>query len=82
MKANVSDLPVGTKFTYKGLVYEITNREDWPFVEAKCLTEPNDYEGLGVLFGGSAEIVEVAEDTQIIKPQIKIYDNRITFRRR
>lgn len=66
MKRNVSDLPVGTKFTFDGMEYEVVDRDEYPFVECKCLTEPNDYEGHNVLFGGSSKtcVVDVAPGTK------------------
>lgn len=73
MKVNVSRLPVSTKFQYKGEEFIVKEREDFPFVVCKCLTEPNDYEGLDVLFGGAAEQVEVPDDTKIDEPKITIF---------
>lgn len=63
MTKSITILPVGTKFTYNGLEYEVADRGQYPLIEAKCLTEPNDYEGYNVLFW-NFEKVEVADDTK------------------
>lgn len=76
MIANVQDLFVGTKFKYNEMFYEVTDTSDRPFIECKCLTEPNNYEGLGIIFGGGAEIVEVADGTPLYQLKFKIYKNR------
>lgn len=68
MKANVSNLTVNTVFTYEGLTYKVINR--YPFIEAKCLTKPNE---VNTLFCRHAdEVVEVAEGTQILKQQTRL----------
>ena len=64
MTKSITILPVGTKFNYNGLEYEVTSRDQYPFIEAKCLTEPNDYEGHNILFW-NFEKVEVADDTKV-----------------
>ena len=74
MKTNVSNLSVSTVFTYEGLTYKVINR--YPFIEAKCIKEPNDYKGLNVLFCRHAdEIVEVTEGTQILKQRTRTIYN-------
>lgn len=66
MTKSITILPVGTKFNYKGLEYEVTSRSEYPFITVKCLTEPNDYEGHEILFW-NFEKVEVPEDTKTYK---------------
>lgn len=67
MKANVSDLPVGTKFNHKGMEYVVVER-DYPFATCKCLTEPNDYQGILVQFGGGFDnLVEVPDGAKTYK---------------
>lgn len=50
MKANITTLQVGQHFIYKNQSFVVVDRSEYPFIEAKCTTEPNDYEGLNVLF--------------------------------
>lgn len=35
---------------YRGEDFEVTDTDGYPFIEAKCLTVPNRYEGHNVLF--------------------------------
>ena len=67
MTASITLLPEGTRFSYKGLDYEVTSREEYPFILAKCLTEPNDYQSHEIMFW-NFEKVEVAEGTTILGP--------------
>lgn len=66
MKADITTLPVGTRFLYNTLDYEVVDRSDYPFIECKCHTEPNDYEGLNVVFT-NFEKVEVPDGTRLYK---------------
>ena len=66
MTKSITILPVGTEFNYKGLTYKVTDRSKYPFILAKCLTEPNDYEGHEVMFW-NFEKVEVQDDTKTYK---------------
>ena len=66
MKKSITILPVGTKFVHDGLEYQVTSREEYPFIMAKCLTEPNDYEGHEVMFWNYDQ-VEVPDDTRTYK---------------
>ena len=50
MKITANLLAVGERFTHKGEEFIVTSREDYPFAYARCLTEPNDYEGHEVCF--------------------------------
>lgn len=68
MKANVSDLEVGEYFTTEtGEKFKVTDRSDYPFIYAKCLTEPNEYEGYEVEF--CYKMVEVDTKAKIYKPE-------------
>lgn len=68
MKVNVSYLEVGEHFTTeRGETFQITSREDYPFVYAKCVTQPNEYEGLEVAF--CYEMVEVDKNAKVYKPE-------------
>lgn len=69
MKACITDLPVGTRFLYKTLDFEVVDRKEYPFIECKCHTEPNDYEGLNVLFT-NFEKVEVPDGTRLYKREM------------
>ena len=68
MKADVTMLPVGTHFLYEQMAWVVISRDEYPFIEAKCETEPNDYEGLNVLFG-NFEKVEVPSNTKLWIPK-------------
>ena len=69
MKAIITDIPVGTKFSHNGKEYEVTNRDEYPFIEAKCLTQPNDFEGHNVVFC-DFESVEVEDGIKLWKSKI------------
>lgn len=73
MKADITTLPVGTHFLYKTQSFQVVDRNEYPFIEAKCLTEPNEYEGLNLLFV-NFERVEVPDNTELLinKPHIII----------
>ena len=64
MKACITTLPVGTHFLYKQMSWVVVARDEYPFIEAKCETEPNDYEGHNVLFC-NFEQVEVPDNTKL-----------------
>lgn len=66
MKADITTLPVGTKFQYNNEQFEVEDRGEYPFILAKCLTEPNEYEGLSLMFS-NFEQVDVEEGTQTIE---------------
>ena len=66
MKACITEIPEGTHFLYKQMSWVLVGRDEYPFIEAKCETEPNDYEGRNVLFG-SFEQVEVPDNTKLWK---------------
>ncbi|MBR6130916.1 MAG: hypothetical protein IKQ20_03575 [Bacteroidales bacterium] len=72
MKANVTKLPVGTKFHYEEYDYEVTDTSDYPFILAKCLTEPNEFQGSDVMFA-RFEQVEVADETELLDIQPIVY---------
>lgn len=64
----ITDIPVGTKFFYTGKdgernEYEVVSREEYPFVEAKCLSKEEKYNMLFWNFDN----VEVADDTRTYK---------------
>ena len=59
----ITDIPVGTKFTYKDNEWEVVDREEYPFIEAKCLTEKHEHNMLFWDF----DKVEVADDTRTYK---------------
>lgn len=69
MKACITDPPVGTRFLYKTLDFEVVDRSDNHFIECKCHTEPNDYEGHNVLFT-NFEKVEVPDGTRLYKREM------------
>lgn len=46
----IVNLDKGVRFTYRGEDFEVTDTDGYPFIEAKCLTVPNRYEGHNVLF--------------------------------
>lgn len=50
MNISVNLLPTGTHFFTHGQEFEVTSREDYPFIYAKCLTTPNEYENIEVCF--------------------------------
>ena len=66
MIVSITDVPVGTKFKYKDMDWEVVDRDEYPLIEAKCLTQPNDYGGLNVVFW-DFEKVEVADGTKVYK---------------
>lgn len=66
MNVCITDVPEGTRFKWNGKDYVVTDRDGYPLIEAKCLTEPNDYEGLGVVFW-NFEKVEVEDGTKVFK---------------
>ena len=66
MKACITTLPEGTRFLYKTMDYVVVDRSEYPFIECKCMTEPNDYEGHNVLFT-NFEKVEVPDGTKTYK---------------
>ena len=66
MKACITEIPVGVHFLYKQMSWVLVSREEYPFIEAQCETEPNDYEGRNVLFG-NFEKVEVPDNTPLWK---------------
>lgn len=68
MKACVTTLPVGTHFLYDGYSWVVASRDCYPFIEAKCETEPNEYEGLNVLFTNFQK-VEVPDNTKLWIPK-------------
>lgn len=72
MKANITNLPVGTRFLYDGMDYEVTGRGDYPFILAKCHTQPNDYNGLDIMFA-NFEQVEVPDDTVLLEIKPVVY---------
>ena len=65
MKACITDLQVGQHFLYKQMSWVVVDRSEYPFIEAKCETEPNDYE-YNVLFG-NFEKVEVPDSAKLYK---------------
>lgn len=75
MKADITTLPVGTKFQYKNEQFVVEDRGEYPFIVAKCLTEPNAYEGLGLMFT-NFEQVEVADGTPTLPYQAHIVVER------
>lgn len=66
MEVSITSVPVGTKFKYNDKEFVVTKR-NYPFVDAKCITEPNEYEGLEVMFGSKCEIVEIDDNSDIIE---------------
>lgn len=69
MKACITEIPVGTHFLYKQMSWVVVSRDEYPFIEVKCETEPNDYEGINVLFG-NFERVEVPDNTPLWKAKL------------
>ncbi len=65
MKANVSDVPIGTNFTYNGMEFVVVG-SNYTFAECRCITEPNEYEH-NVIFGGAGEMVDVLEGAKFYK---------------
>jgi len=74
MKASITEVPVGTHFLYKQQSWIVISRDEYPFIEAKCETEPNDYEGRNVLFC-NFERVEVPDNTKLWKAKFVQYGN-------
>ena len=66
MKADITTLPIGTKFKYNGELFEVEDRSEYPFIQTRCITEPNEYDGLGVMFT-NFEKVDVPDGTNIIE---------------
>jgi len=66
MKAYITEIPAGTHFLYNQMSWVVVSRDEFPFIEAKCETEPNDYEGHNVLFMNN-ERVEVPDSTKLWK---------------
>lgn len=66
---SITELPKGTTFNYKGMQWIVTE-DEYPIVTAKCLTEPNEYEGLEVGFWNFEE-VEVENETICYKYKFK-----------
>lgn len=62
----ITDIPIGTKFTYDGEEFEVFDRDEYPFIEGKCISNPEKYDGHNLLFG-NFEKVEVADETSIYK---------------
>lgn len=67
MKITVNLLAVGERFTYNGKEFVVTSREDYPFAYARCLTEPNEYEGHEVCF--DYDMVEAADNAKHYKQE-------------
>lgn len=64
----ITDIPVGTRFNYTGRdgetkEWEVVSREEYPFIEAKCISEKHDHNTLFWDF----EKVEVADETRTYK---------------
>lgn len=55
MKADISSLQVGAKFRYKGYEFIVEGR-DLEFLETRCLTDPNPYSPLNVLFATAGQV--------------------------
>lgn len=64
MKADITRLPEGTHFLYDKKSWVVVSRDEYPFIEAKCETEPNEYAGLNVLFANFERVV--VPDTTIL----------------
>lgn len=65
MKTDITRLPEGTRFSYKGEDFIVESREEYPFISAKCTMRPNKYEN-GLLFT-NFEVVECPDDTELIQ---------------
>lgn len=64
----ITDIPVGTRFIYtdregKTNEWEVTSREEYPFIEAKCVSEKHD---LNTLFW-DFDMVDVSDDARVYK---------------
>ena len=70
MKANITNLTVGTRFYFEGDEYEVTNRNDYPFVETKRIQD-----GRGFLFA-HFETVEVPDSTRLLDIKPVVYSNK------
>lgn len=66
MIANITTLQVGQHFLYKNLSFVVVDRSDYPFIEARCETDPNEFDGINVFFC-NFERVEVPDGTKIWK---------------
>ena len=79
MKTDITTVPEGTHFLYKEKSWILISRDEYPFIEAKCETEPNEYEGMNVIFG-NFEKVEVPDGTKLWEPYFEQKGN--TFYRK
>ena len=43
-EVSITIIPIGTRFTYKDMEFEVVDRSEYPFIEAKCLEKNNPYE--------------------------------------
>lgn len=69
MKVDVSYLEVGEHFTTaRKETFVVTSREDFPFIYAKCVSQPNEYEEREVCF--AYEMVEVDKSAKFYKPTL------------
>lgn len=66
MKANITTLQVGQHFLYNNLSFVVVDRSEYPFIEARCETEPNEYDGINVIFG-NFERVEIPDNAKTWK---------------
>lgn len=69
MLTSITSLRKGTKFQYESKEWIVTD-DSYPFVSARCLTTPNNYEGLEVLFT-NFEKVEVDNDVDLFEYYLK-----------
>ena len=75
MKANITQLPEGTRFLYKGDEFEVTDRSDYPFILAKCITLRRKAGVRDVIFT-NFERVEVPDTTELIEIKPVFYSNK------
>lgn len=65
-QVQITVVPEGTHFFYDGEEFVVENRNGYPFIETKCISNPAKYDGYGLAFG-NFEKVEVADDTKVYR---------------
>lgn len=65
-QVQITVVPEGTHFFYDGEEFVVENRNGYPFIETRCISNPAKYDGLGLAFC-NFEQVEVADDTKVYR---------------
>lgn len=65
-QVQITVVPEGTHFFYDGEEFVVENRNGYPVIETRCISNPEKYDGYGLAFW-NFDKVEVSDEAKVYR---------------